>query len=41
MKDLAFVQENFLLENVSEINPPTSKKKYKGVTLEKIKKELK
>ncbi|WP_129688209.1 S8 family serine peptidase [Gottfriedia acidiceleris] len=39
-KDLAFVQKNFLRQNVSVNNPPTPKKKYKGITLEKILKEL-
>ncbi|QKE75638.1 S8 family serine peptidase [Arthrobacter citreus] len=39
-KDLAFVQKNYLRQNVSVNNPPTPKKKYKGITLEMVLKEL-
>ncbi|PEL14210.1 S8 family serine peptidase [Bacillus sp. AFS017336] len=39
-KDLAFVQQNYLRQNVSVMNPPSPQKKLKNITLEKILKEL-
>lgn len=40
MKDFAFIEKNFLLVNKTAMNPPKPKEKYKGKTLESIKKEL-
>ncbi|XZF76991.1 dockerin type I domain-containing protein [Bacillus sp. AL-1R] len=39
-KDFAFVEKNFGLQNHVIPNAPTPKKKYKGLTLADIKKEL-
>ncbi|QKE73380.1 S8 family serine peptidase [Arthrobacter citreus] len=39
-KDMAFVENNYLMRNTSIGNSPTPKKKYKSQTLESIKKEL-
>ncbi len=40
MKDLSFVENNFGIKNPTVSNAPTPKEKYKGNTLESIKKEL-
>ncbi|MBV7508597.1 S8 family serine peptidase [Bacillus sp. sid0103] len=40
MKDFAFIENNFLLVNRNATNPLTPKDRYKGQTLESIKKEL-
>lgn len=40
MKDFEFIEKNFLLVNQTATNSPKPKNKYKGNTLERIKKEL-
>ncbi|MDM5188860.1 S8 family serine peptidase [Bacillus sp. DX4.1] len=40
MKDFAFIEKNFLAVNKTATNPPKPQDKYKGKTLESIKKEL-
>ncbi|PGY13038.1 S8 family serine peptidase [Bacillus sp. AFS031507] len=39
-QDLAFVQENYLMQNPTLDNAPEAKDKYKGITLDKVLKEL-
>ncbi|MGG0179107.1 dockerin type I domain-containing protein [Gottfriedia acidiceleris] len=40
MKDFAFIEKNYKLRNPSMVNAPSTKLKYKKLTLELVKKEL-